>query len=861
MKGHPKQFNSQKTKLKVAAGYSFMLIVFLISVILVYRSFDAIIDSVETMSKKDDHELVAVNDIAGGIIQINNYSTIYTNTFQQPDYDIYLQQCSDVSEKIGQLQKQLVYANIDSIRFYYKEYLRTINAWILLKDISRKNDFKDISQVIALAEDSLTKANLSIPYSSTTIIKETTERKEAAIIEADENTTKSKFGFKKKKAKKSKVEDKKEDSYDDIDWRKTITEISVDTEIDTAYYQQMEELIGKVKETITDTERSKNYQRQKLKTTELKLLETQSLLVSKINYLLSVLDSENQQLISENIANSKLMAENASRQLLYILLICLVVSLIFGHFVFSDISRSSYYKMMLEKEKLATEKLAKAKEVFLTNMSHEIRAPLTNIIGLSEQLNVVEFSNSEKEKLKSIITSSEHLRDIVNDILDLSKIGSGSLKFEQLGFSIEQVIDEVLLMIQYSVKAKELELYSEIQWNGLDPDTTIFLGDPVRLKQLLINLLSNAVKFTNEGFVKLSVNITKRKNGFFLECGIEDTGIGVSQEKLNDIFKDFTQADSAIQRHFGGTGLGLSISKKIVDLQGGKIWMSSEPGKGSVFSFRIPYRRATEISYPTSGALQGVRHEIFKNKKLLVADDDQMVATVLTPLFKEWEIDYTICQSAPEAWELLRTYQFDLLMLDLNMPEMNGYELVDRVKNDESSLNRNLTPIICSGNLKIEMKEGISFHLLPKPFKKSELWNVLTKAVKESAPDQLNKSDITPAYTLANFNAFANEDIITLKIFIETFIHQTKQELDLIDQMYVEKDFQSIGEVAHKLKNTIGQLEAEEVVVTLAHLEKLAERKEFDESTILSHIKQLRIVVAILFDCLEKDLEQLVEYK
>lgn len=853
MKNNPQQFNLQKTKLKVAAGYSFMLVVFVLSVFLVYRSFDAIIHSVETMSE-DNQELEVATEISRGIVQINNYSTIYTNTFKRTDYERYIQERAAVSKKINTLNEQLKDAGTDSIKHYFKEYLRSIDTWILLNDLSRKNDFNGISQLISLAEDSLSKANLSIPYSSVKIIKETTERKEENTFDA-ENGLDDKSSSRKKRTKKSKDKKGKNTSDEGTGLTKTITEISVDTEIDTAYYRQMEELIGKVKETISDAERTKNYQKKKLRTTELKLLETQALLVAKINHILSVIDVENKKMINQKLSVSKVMAEDASKQLLYILLVCLFISLVFGHFVFSDISRSSYYKAMLEKEKIETERLAKAKEDFLANMSHEIRTPLTNIIGLSEQLSRRE-SGEDKEKLNAIITSSEHLRDIVNDILDLSKIGAGLLKFEQIGFSVQSIIDEVLQMFQHGVNDKRLELLAEVNWNGLIPEKTFFLGDPVRLKQLMINLLSNSLKFTHEGHIKISVSVTEARSCYYIHCDVEDTGIGIDAEKQSEIFNDFTQADQAIQRHFGGTGLGLSISKKIVELQGGRIWMESEPGKGSVFSFRIPYRKAKEAEYPVRDTINYAAVGQLKGKKLLVADDDKMIPVVLSPLFNQWGIEYTICHSSVEAWQLLQEKQFDILILDLNMPEMSGYELVERLNGNENILNKDIRLIICSGNLTVEIKEPVSYEMLPKPFKKKELLEVLCRSIEETG-ETIHPVSETDAYTLNNFIAFANNDVTTLRMFIETFIAQTQNELIEMEQFLRQGNRDQISEVAHKLKNTFGQLEAHEVIRILSCLESITEEKELTQQEISDHIAGLKQVVAEILTSLEKDLKQL----
>jgi len=393
-------------------------------------------------------------------------------------------------------------------------------------------------------------------------------------------------------------------------------------------------------------------------------------------------------------------------------------------------------KEIAEIEREKAEQSEKFKQQFLANMSHEIRTPMNSVIGLTNLLIKSKLDAQQAKYLNVIKKSSENLLVIINDILDLSKIEAGKMEFEKIPFSIEDSLDTVYHTMVFKADEKNLELESTIE-PGV-PD--VIIGDPVRLNQILINLCGNAIKFTEKGKVRIQVKeLSRLENLSIIEFSVSDSGIGIPESQLNKIFESFSQASSETTRKFGGTGLGLTISKQLVELQKGSIYVQSEVGKGTTFSFKIPYETGNLSDFKESkSGTDHVKGEDLKGLRILLVEDNlfnQMVAVdTLNDLIENLTID--VAEHGLIALEKLKSNEYDVILMDIQMPEMDGFETSRRIRSDFGPPAKSTPIMAMTANVTQEEVEkcfesGMTAHI-SKPFDPQELLNKLGKLVLKS---------------------------------------------------------------------------------------------------------------------------------
>jgi len=340
--------------------------------------------------------------------------------------------------------------------------------------------------------------------------------------------------------------------------------------------------------------------------------------------------------------------------------------------LFRDITQRENLEKELHVIQRKAEQASEIKEQFMANMSHEIRTPMNAIIGFTNRLNKTVLSTEQTEYVSAVKSSGENLLAIINDILDFSKIEAGMVRIEEVRFNLHSVIESVKMLFEN--QARERKLILKISATSNLPE--FLLGDPTRLTQILINLIGNALKFTKEGYVEVSASLQKEEAGCVtIQFQIKDTGIGIPSDKISEIFERFTQAKSDTTRIFGGTGLGLSIVKKLVELQKGTVSVSSTKGKGSTFLVSIPYKMAPVLTRETilAPALPLSSTNI-SDKRILVVEDNLLNQKLAGFMLKEWGFQFDLSSNGKLALEKLKSSTFDLILMDMQMPELNGYE-------------------------------------------------------------------------------------------------------------------------------------------------------------------------------------------
>jgi PAS domain S-box-containing protein len=402
-------------------------------------------------------------------------------------------------------------------------------------------------------------------------------------------------------------------------------------------------------------------------------------------------------------------------------------------FIANQIAIALQRRMMLDDLILARQKAedaAQSKQLFMSTMSHEIRTPLNEVIGITNLLLQGSSHEDQMDYIKTLKFSGDHLLTLVNDVLDYNKMESGIIVFEQTQFNLSDFLEEIIRSYSFRSKVKHLR-FDFKKANNL-PDWVI--GDPFRINQILSNLLSNALKFTNQGGITVLINELERiGNQSKIEFTVTDTGIGIPKDKHSSIFDSFAQASPATPRHFGGTGLGLAICKKLIEQMGGTITVESEPKKGATFRFVI----SLVVSEKGSQAQTAEHQENYtglEGKRILVAEDNKINFFVANKFLIGWGITVTHAENGQSVLNILEKEDFDLILMDLHMPIMDGIEATRIIRNSENPRIRNIPIVALTADIMSESFDkiddlNINDYVL-KPFKPYDLFERIRKHIR-----------------------------------------------------------------------------------------------------------------------------------
>ena len=402
------------------------------------------------------------------------------------------------------------------------------------------------------------------------------------------------------------------------------------------------------------------------------------------------------------------------------------ISTIFG--TFQDVTERVKKSLELEAAKSKAEVANIAKSRFLATMSHEIRTPMNGILGTLQLLDDELTKSSDRKLLSNALTSSYYLLKIVNDILDFSKIEAEMLSLEKIAFSIRQLLNEVASNFVPRAKAKNIVFRSSLQKNLHD----VWLGDPVRVKQIITNLISNAVKFTDTGSVTVAMYSEQTTASSALTIQVIDTGIGMEQKVIDGLFERFTQADTSTTRKYGGTGLGMAITKSLVELMNGTLTVTSQKDKGTTFSVTLPLGKG-EKAEPTK--ISNARAPDLTGKKILVAEDNDINQVIITSMLEKTNAEVRVAENGHEAVELTQIFKPDLILMDIQMPQLDGLEACKQIRRDNSTIPiLALTANVMPEDIKTYLDGGFNEHLA-KPVEAGKLYSRLDLYLRKKTAD------------------------------------------------------------------------------------------------------------------------------
>jgi CheY-like chemotaxis protein/nitrogen-specific signal transduction histidine kinase/HPt (histidine-containing phosphotransfer) domain-containing protein len=505
-----------------------------------------------------------------------------------------------------------------------------------------------------------------------------------------------------------------------------------------------------------------------------------------------------------------------------------------------------------------------AKSEFLANMSHEIRTPMNAVLGMTNLIIDNPQSSKVNSYLSAVKKSSENLLVIINDILDLSKLQAGKMDLEHIPFRISEQMSQVYNTMQFKAEEKGLILQTEIAKDVPD----VLVGDPSRLNQVLINLCANAIKFTEKGSVKIIVVCAGGLNPALSEgegastaiqsklislfFRVIDTGIGIPADKIGKLFESFQQVDASTSRKYGGTGLGLSISKTLVELQGGKMEVRSEEGKGSEFSFTLSYAIATEQQINELVKESKVDNTSLTGIKILVAEDNEynqiVIKDTLANLIKNVKVE--IAENGKIVIDKLLAAEYDVILMDAQMPEMSGLEASEYIRKNLEGKKKNipiiaLTASVLNTDLNKCFDAGMNDYV-PKPFTRVQLLNTLAKYYKNEYPENalyetlpvstiLSAGSQLQAVTNLSFlRDFCGGDEARMKKYVDIYLKVTPENYDKITIALNQTDYLSLSRLIHGMKAHLNYMGMKKTRDVADKVEKLSNDKgDMDQISIL----------------------------
>lgn len=574
--------------------------------------------------------------------------------------------------------------------------------------------------------------------------------------------------------------------------------------------KEIDSILTASKQALEDVKKNNEHKNKALKNKEIELLKNDSQISQSINTILSEFERDVMVKNHQNNLDKEKSQTRILKILKYSAIIGLTLTAVFFFLISSDFLKNQRYRQALEREKLKTETLLKSREQLIATVSHDVRTPLHTIQGYSDLL--LQSANGEKQQhyLNNIKNSSVYINQLVNDLLDYSKLEAGKISIEKTAVNLDVLLTEIVQNIQAVYTNKPVTAVLELD----AINSKAFYTDALKIKQIVSNLVGNAFKFTDEGFVKVKAQNSKGS----VIITVQDSGIGIDKAHQKFVFDEFTQAHPAIEKKFGGTGLGLTICKKLTEILGGTLTLESELGKGSSFKVAIPMDN-TDKDYFLNKDVDQERLDL----NVLLVDDDIGLLQLTGEILKQQGFKINTFSSAKQALEYAVTHKFDLVITDIQMPEMDGFEFVKALR---IQLGVQEVPVIAvtgRQNVSESIYQQAGFEaVVQKPYQTKELMQTINKILHTDFVVFQNESvmdTIPKEYSLKVLEQFLHQDKNALKEVLQAFVQSNEASMLSLKKALMTSQINEITAVSHKMIPMLVQIEAHEIADSLRKLE------------------------------------------
>ena len=578
-----------------------------------------------------------------------------------------------------------------------------------------------------------------------------------------------------------------------------------------------EKLTSEIEKMLTQVVIKDNKMKYQLFRKEQRLQDENRIISDQLRIVLSSLEKEILQKSYLKINKSKSAINNTIETIAWIGAITFCLLILFAGIIIRDLTISQNYRKQLEELNDDKENLLRSKTMLMATVTHDIQTPLGSVIGFSDLLKNTETTPKQKQYLDNIKHSAQYIIKLVNDLLDFSKLENNKISIEKVSFNFRELIESTCKPLEPNATNKNIELRFDVD-DALDQN---FISDPYRLKQILTNLISNAIKFTQRGSVEVSAKLENHK----IIVAVIDTGIGIAKDEQESVFKEFTQAHAGIEKKFGGTGLGLTIAKRLLEMLGGTIELESIEGQGSIFTIEIPAIASGIKKYESNTMQSSGAFDFLRNRKILIVDDDAMQLSLMKEIFSKYPVEITTTTDASSVRGILENEKFDLVLSDIQMPQIDGFELVRIIRNNNNPEISAIPVVALSGKRDLNPEDFTSkgftaFH--PKPLQLDELL-LLIKAIfknEKFSNTKIRQNENTgKLFDLKTLNQFTQNDPHALKMIVQNFIESTQENCAALNLAAAENDLKKLSETAHKMIPMFRQMEVHSIVDLLEPLE------------------------------------------